>query len=772
MPNINTEKKTKKKKVPYYKKPDDMTIEEWQVELRKQFAIDQDFEVENCGSHPFFSDFNVYNPESESSYKIAIRSREFGQNFCSCPDFTINGLGTCKHIEYVLYQLKKDSNNSKYLDCELLLPYSSVSLCYEKDRKLFLRIGSENREELANLGKDYFDDDGYLYPGTFFTIGRFIEQAARINPDFRIYPDAVEFIKNTQSAYKRKEKIDSIFSRGVESAYFNNLIKTNLYQYQREGVIFGAAAGRVLIADDMGLGKTIQTIAIVETLAKEYGISKVLIVCPTSLKYQWKNEIEKFSERSAVIIEGMIHKRKKQYESNHFYKIISYGLVKNDLKFINEFTPDLVILDEAQRIKNWKTKTAQSVKKISSEYAIVLTGTPLENRIEELHSIIEFIDRYKLGALFRFLYNHQIFDDNGKVVGYKHLNGINRSLSDILLRRTKKEIEDQLPERVDKTYFVDMTEEQTIYHDNYYEDVSRIVRKWRKQGFLSKEDRKRLLINLNCMRMVCDSTYILDQSTRNDTKIDELIIIMKEIFENKDDKIVVFSQWERMTRLVAGELKKINIGYEYLHGGIPASKRNMLIENFHNNQETRVFLSTDAGGVGLNLQCANIVINIDLPWNPAVLEQRIGRVHRLGQNKCVRVINLVSRKSIEHRILYLIQYKKSVFAGVLDNGEDTVLMEESSMKSFMKSVEAMTEVSAKDGIYFTPHATGSDDSSMHGEEIKKNSGQNLNQNPNNQQYANANVNVKKKYEVKQNFMFRMHNSFGKMMNRLKSYLKT
>ena len=456
-------------------------------------------------------------------------------------------------------------------------------------------------------------------------------------------------------------------------------------------MLFAAKTGRVLIADDMGLGKTIQAIATIELLAKEFGISNVLIICPTSLKYQWKNEINKFTDRSIKVIEGHLDKRKSQYLSDEFYKIASYGVALNDIEYLNKMAPDLVILDEAQRIKNWKTKTAQNIKKLNSDFVIVLTGTPLENRLEELHSIVGFIDKFKLGALFRFLDNHQIKDKTGKIIGYKDLNQINKTLKDVLVRRTKSEISDQLPERIDKNYFVDVTKEQFEIHEDYAASVARLVFKWRKFGFLSEKDRQRLLIFLSCMRMVSDSTYILDQKTRHDTKIDELIIILKEIFENSDEKIVIFSQWERMTRLVGAELEKMNIEYEYLHGGVPSAKRKDLINNFTNDPKKRVFLSTDAGGVGLNLQAANVLINIDLPWNPAVLEQRIGRVHRLGQHKPVRIYNLISKGTIEERILGLIAFKKSVFTGVLDGGEDRVLMGESKFNKFMKSVETITK---------------------------------------------------------------------------------
>lgn len=242
--------------------------------------------------------------------------------------------------------------------------------------------------------------------------------------------------------------------------------------------------------------------------------------------------------------------------------------------------------------------------------AIVLTGTPLENKLDELHSIVEFVNPYKLGALFRFLDKHQIKEEaTGKVIGYQKLNQISKVLSEILVRRTKKEILDQLPERIDKNYFVDVTKEQWDIHQDYENMVSRLVHKWRRFGFLTEQDRQRLLIALSSMRMVSDSTFILDQETRYDRKIDELLVLLKEIFESGNDKVVIFSQWERMTRLVARELRKMNIGFEYLHGGVPGVKRKDLIVNFKKDPEKRVFLSTDAGGVGLNLQSANVIMD-------------------------------------------------------------------------------------------------------------------------------------------------------------------
>jgi len=687
---MNTKNKLEQKKVPYYRKPGDMSLEEWQVALRKQFAHKQNFKIRNVGDHPVFSDFMVFNPESNNEYKVAIRDYEFGMNFCSCPDFKKNGLGTCKHVEYVLKQLKDNAENEKYWEEGNQRAYSSISLKYGDERKVYLRIGNEKADEITRIAKDYFDKDNCLKPDAFRLFGEFISLVRKISDDFRVYQDALDFIIDIREKDYRNEKIDRLFPDGIHSSYFDGLINADLYQYQREGVLFAARAGRVLLADDMGLGKTIQAIAATELLAKEFSVSNVLIICPTSLKYQWKNEIEKFTGRSTNVIEGHLDKRKIQYLDDSFYKIASYGVALHDVEYLNRAGFDMVILDEAQRIKNWKTKTAQNLKKLQSQYAMVLTGTPLENKLEELYSIVEFIDPFRLGALFQFLANHQTSDDTGKVTGYHDLNKINTVLKNILLRRTKVEILKQLPERVDKNYFIDITKEQWEIHDDYGATVARLALKWKRQGFLSEKERKRLLLSLSCMRMVCNSTYILDEKTRHDTKIAELLLILKDIFESIDEKVVIFSQWERMTRLVAAELDNMNVGYEYLHGGVPSVKRKALIDNFRENTSKRVFLSTDAGGVGLNLQSANVIINLDLPWNPAILEQRIARVHRLGQKKNVRVINFIAKGTIEQRILSIIGLKKSLFSGVLDGGEDRIVLDDKKFGKLMQTVDELT----------------------------------------------------------------------------------
>jgi len=692
---ITVKKKTEKnpETVPYHRKPTDLSLEAWQVALRKQFVTGKNFAIKKLDGHAVFCDYSVYNPETKNTYKVAIRNSEPGMNFCSCLDFKTNHLGTCKHIEAVLLQIQSTPRLAAILTKGYTPPYTSVYLRYGKEREVMLRIGTDHAVKFKNIAWEYFDKEMKLTSFGFANFEQFRMRASTIDSDFRCYDDALKFILETREKQSRLKLFNDRYPTGEE---LEGILTTKLFPYQQKGILFAAKAGRSMICDEMGLGKTIQAIGVAELMKEERGISSVLIVCPTSLKYQWQSEIQRFSPSEVIVIEGLPHIRQGQYESGAFYKIVSYHALSHDLAAVNQVEFDMVILDEAQRIKNWKTKIAQSVKKIRSPYALVLTGTPLENKLEELYSIVQFVDPFKLGPYYQFLDYYTVKNETGRVVGYNHLHDVSRKLSDIMIRRSKKEVMTELPERMDKNLFVSMTEQQMAMHEEFGNNVARIADKWKRFGFLNEQDRQRLLINLNLMRMVCDSTYIVDQQTRHDTKIGELMNILEEYLDGNNEKVVVFSQWERMTRLVARELDARKTGYRYLNGNVPSRQRKELFDHFNSDAGCRVFLSTDAGSTGLNLQSASMIINLDIPWNPALLEQRIGRVHRYGQKNKVSVINFVSTGTIEHRMIGVLNFKSSLFDGILNNGEDSIFMGEDKFRAFMKTVEEITTPSPAD----------------------------------------------------------------------------
>jgi superfamily II DNA or RNA helicase len=671
--------------------PEGMAPDAWQGALRRQFGREQEFVLENVGGEPIFSEYRVTNPASGGRYRVAIRATVAGENFCSCPDFATNELGTCKHIEFTLGRLGRRRGGRAALARGFQPPYSEIYLRYGAQRSVHFRAGAECPAQLRSAAGRLFDANAgwILAPARFPRLESFLARA-RNGHELRVYDDALAFIAQTRDAQRRAAVIDKAFPGGAKSPALRRLLKVPLHPYQAEGALFAARAGRCLIGDDMGLGKTVQAIAASEILARHVSAERVLVICPASLKHQWEIELARFAGHRAVVIGGGQPARRRQYAELAAWKIAAYDTIARDFEFIRQWSPDIVIADEAQRIKNWNTIAARALKRIESPYAFVLTGTPLENRLEELISIVQFVDRHRLGPTWRLLHDHQVRDEAGRVIGYRNLDAIARTLAPVMIRRRKAEVLTQLPERTDKNVFVPMTPQQAALHEENREIVARIVAKWRKYRYLSDADQLRLTCALQNMRMSCNSTWLIDRETDHGVKADEVVTLLEDLFEEAEAKAVVFSQWVGTHELIVRRLSKRRWRHVLFHGGVPSDKRGALVKRFREDPDCRVFLSTDAGGIGLNLQHAATVINMDQPWNPAVLEQRIGRVHRLGQRRSVQVVNFISQGTIEEGMLSLLGFKKALFAGVLDGGSSEVSLGGSRLSRFMEGVEKAT----------------------------------------------------------------------------------
>ena len=676
--------------------PPDLSPSDWQRGLRRQFGREQAFGLENRGSEPFFSEFRVSNPVSKSSYRVAIRGLNPGDNFCSCPDYATSELGTCKHIEFTLARLEKKRGAKTAFARGYQPAFSELYLRNDGRRNVYFRAGTDCPPPLKEAAAALFEleHNGILPDERLGELEQFMTMASKAGHELRAYDDTLDFLAGRRDADQRVAKLARLFPHGATDPRLLALLKAPLYPYQAEGALFAVRAGRALIGDDMGLGKTIQAIAATEILARHFGVSKVLVVCPTSLKYQWQSEITRFSgrqdENAVRVINGGRAQRQRDYALDDFCKVTNYEKLRPDLDLIAAWGPELVIVDEAQRVKNWNTLAARALKRVDSPYAIVLTGTPLENKLEELISIVQFVDQHRLGPTWKLLHEHQVKDEAGRVTGYTGLDKIGQTLAPVMIRRRKSEVLRQLPSRTDQNLLVPMTEMQMLHHQENADVVTRIVQRWRKTRFLSDTDQRRLTCALQNMRMSCNSTYLLDQETDHGVKADELAALFEDLFADPEAKAVVFSQWTRTHDIIIRRLEARGLGYVSFHGGVASEKRPALVERFRDDPACRVFLSTDAGSTGLNLQHASTLVNMDLPWNPAILEQRIARIHRMGQIKPVRVINFVAKGTIEEGMLSVLAFKRSLSAGILDGGSSEISLGGSRLTRFMKDVENVT----------------------------------------------------------------------------------
>jgi len=687
------QRRSSPRRISHRVQPDDLDLVSWQRALRVQAGEDASFQLRNLEDHPVFSTFEITNRESERSYRVAIRGEVLGVNFCSCPDFTTSQLGICKHVAFVLHRLRRTRAAAKLLKAGYSPPYSEIAIAYDGPPRLRLLLGTDCPPALRRRAAHDFPEGELSRGFDQRTLQRFQVLAERAGHELRVYDDAQALLARWQDDATRILRLRKAFPRGPKDPGLRRLLKTLvLHPYQCEGAWFLAERGRSLLADDMGLGKTAQAVAAALLLERCSGVSHVLLVAPASICGQWAQEILRFTGREALVVRGMKETRSQLWaRSTPTWKIVTYETLARDREQIDAWGVDLLILDEAQRVKNYPTQAAQAVRRLDAPLRFVLTGTPIENRLDELHSLIEILDPSLLGPLFVFKDRHTEYEpESSKVIGYRDLDQIARDISPVVLRRTRAQVMDQLPGRTVVVLREPLTPEQAERHEEDRQEVAKLVLRWRRRRFLTESEQNILKKLLTRMRMVCDDLRLLDPKQRCGPKLGQVMTLVSQELADPTVKMVIFSSWIAMHGLIIEQLAAQRIGYAFLHGGVPASQRPELITRFRDDARCRVFLSTDCGATGLNLQSASVLINVDLPWNPAVREQRISRIHRQGQRLPVRIYDLVAEDGIEQSISQLLTFKSGLAAGVLDGQATWVRMEGSSLQRFMRSVDALT----------------------------------------------------------------------------------
>ena len=629
---------------------------------REERARTEKMRLTSVDGQEIWTDYTLTNAASGKSYRVALRGWEPGQSYCSCPDFRKNTLGTCKHILHALAKVWR-----RFPESERDRPYRQRDLCvhlsYGKELELRLLVPARLDNATSAVVRPIRDK-----PIT--DLQDLLKRIRRLEADgipVTVYPDAEEYIQTRLLQQRISATVAEIRRNPKAHPLRKTLLKVEILPYQLDGIAFAAGAGRAILADDMGLGKTLQGIGVAELLAREADIRKVLVVCPASVKAQWRSEILRFSERECQIVLGSAGERGAQYENGCFFTVCNYEQVLRDILPIERAKWDLIILDEGQRIKNWEAKTTQTVKSLRSTFALVLSGTPLENRLDDLFSVVEFIDDRRLGPAFRFYNRHRVTDEKGKVLGYKDLDVLRQMLGPVLLRRTRSSVMKDLPPRTTEIVRIAPTDEQACIEVEQMRIVSAIVRK----PYISEMDLLRLQKALLMARMNADSTFLVDKHPPGySTKLARLQELLEELAAEEERKIVLFSEWTTMLGLIERQIRRLRLEYVRLDGSVPQKKRQQLVHQFQRDPACRVFLTTNAGSTGLNLQAANTVINVDLPWNPAILEQRIARAHRMGQKNPVQVYLLITEGTIEEKLLGTLSAKHDLALAALDMESD------------------------------------------------------------------------------------------------------
>ena len=487
----------------------------------------------------------------------------------------------------------------------------------------------------------------------------------------------------------------------IDNKYLDEF-KLEPFPFQKIGISFLHQIEKGILGDTMGLGKSIQAIGATHKLLKEKKVSKILVVCPASLKYQWHDELLKFTDYESVVIEGTPKKRKKQYDNFsfsdiHFY-IVNYETLRNDIDIYKTLDIDCIVCDEAHRLKNQTSKTFKALIQLKPKYRFALTGTPMQNKPEEIFALMKWINPDILGGITKFRKKHVVVGEKfGKrfvELGYKELDDLREKISPYILRRMKEEVAPDLPEIIYSTGYVDMNEPQRKLYEAVNEDFQLLQKGLQdfyetqtdeeaEKGESPKEEQQ-ILGYLYMQQAIADHPLLLAGSNsgmarkymplvkkcKSSPKLEEMVEIIKPLIE-QGSKIVIFTQYARMLHLIKDRLFNVFQQEPYvIYGDIPLIKRNEQLKRFEAKSDRQMMVLTDAGNYGLNIQFADTLINFETPWNPAVKDQRNGRIHRIGsKHEVVNIINMVTNGTIDETVIKTVYDKKQINNGLIEKNE-------------------------------------------------------------------------------------------------------
>ena len=615
---------------------------------------------------------------------INTKTRVISNMSCDCHSLLSNTKPQiCSHIVATvlngLENLNKETND-EYIDQNITInPNITLDISQSRNGYMSMKLNIEgvDSNEYRELFSSY-KNNNRLYRmknGAYLDLkDNALEQAFKLIDILNIYNDFDNMkIPNNKAIYLEKliEEEDLSFVNG--SKYVSNVVKkfdkvksknyevpkdlnATLRDYQVSGFEFFKTLSDYqfggILADEMGLGKTIQTIAFLLSNKDK----KSIVITPTALIYNWKNELEKFAPTLKV---GLLHAAKSEREKildnidNYDVILTTYTTYKNDIDKYKNINFDYCIIDEAQNIKNPDAIITKAIKNVNAKVRFALTGTPIENNLMELWSIFDFI---MPGYLYNKSKFKSIFVNNDKnIIELKNL------IKPFILRRTKKEVITELPDKIEQKIIIDLEKEHKRAYKGYVNLITRKIKE-------NNQDNITVFSYLTKLRQLCLSPELMVKNYQGkNSKLDVLINIIND---SSDEKILVFSQFTKVLEVIGKRLNEENISYSYLDGKTSAKDRVKLVEEFNTNNNKVFLISLKAGGTGLNLTSANIVVHFDPWWNPAVEDQASDRAHRIGQKNVVNVIKLIAKGTAEERVINLQETKKELIEDVINGNLD------------------------------------------------------------------------------------------------------
>ncbi len=651
-------------------------------------SFEDNFIEEFRGLHPAFAEqdeFFFLTPEQlmENYWMLHATDRMqqqeikvFGANNLKSFQFNIN-----KPV--IRISLKSDID---WFDLEIDISFGNQKVGLKELQKAFLK--KTNYVALGDGTLGILPEEWMKKFSNYFKAGEIKKDGIKLsNYQFGIIDELFEEMEKKPpflvELLEKKKRLQNISN--IEEVPIPKGIKAKLRDYQHHGLNWLAFLDKNqlggCLADDMGLGKTLQAITFLQYLKlKDKKCLPSLIIAPTSLIFNWKNEIEKFCPSLKMLVfVGANRIENKDNFSKYDLIISTYGSLLNDVEFIKDFKFNYIILDESQAIKNPSSKRYKAVRLLNSYNRLVLTGTPIENNTFDLYAQMNFINPGLLGNMTHFKTEFSDAIDKEKNHEASHL--LSKMIAPFLLRRTKEQVAKELPEKTESIIYCEMGNEQRKVYDSFknkYRDY--LINKIDENGVENAQ--MYILEGLTKLRQICNSPALISDEEDYGNQSVKLDLLLENIKEKTGNhKILVFSQFVKMLQLIKTRLDEEQIHYEYLDG--QTTNREEKVNNFQNNQDVRVFLiSLKAGGTGLNLTEADYVFLVDPWWNPAVENQAIDRCYRIGQKQKVMAYRMICKDTIEEKIALLQGKKKAVATSIITVDEEKKSFDVDQVKSF------------------------------------------------------------------------------------------
>ncbi len=585
---------------------------------------------------------HILTNERGTRYQLTFRDIERKHGYCNCPDYSTNKLGTCKHLIFAFNWLQQQP---EIIPGQLpSYPFVEVFLNPFRNNKISYFFPEKLRGPIAELFYRYFGNKNFIEDDEVENFPGFLNNTHKFK-QILVRPEVLEKVKKIvdEAAIRRLEKTMKL--------NFEKL-KLPLMPFQQEGAAFATFKSGVIMADDLELGKITQAVATALMKKQVFGFSKTLIICQAAMKYQWKREVEKLSGSSPVLPEGTQQERKQLYQTeDQYFIIVNYESVIQDINALVNLKPDFLILDEAQRIKNWSSAISSTIRNIPRQHTLALSGSPFQSKLIELYALMMLVNKDLLSPLWEFSYKYCYFDDHNKnnIVGYHNLDELMKQLEPVMLRREKYQVIKQLPQISAIDVPVDMHPYQLRLNLKYAVELMNLINK----KTLTPFEHQQAIQLIRKLRMVADSSFLVDDMTNISPKKEELktILIEKLNIRKSKKKIIIFTEWKKMLNVISRSLRLNKIKHVVISDDNTSKQREVILKTFEKDEECNVLLAGNVDFNDSNIHLTDVVINFDIPANREIKSARMGSLDKIIQRKGnLTIINLVAKNSLEEKI--------------------------------------------------------------------------------------------------------------------------